>query len=281
MSTSDHTLAATTPLPDEFLGALLAEIDGDVVIGVLLAGSYARGDATPFSDVDLARFVPDAVGPGPKRFTYRDGRLVSIATKTVAAWRSELTRPERAIVAVPSLREARILLDKDGSLSALQREAMAFTWAPLQAAADTFASYVVMDSAEWVHKILGALPRRDASSIAYAAGRLHLNMVEVIAVQRGILIQSQNTYFRQVQESVGEDTLWTQCHSFLTGNVTSCDAIDATPPATPPAVERGLAALRLYHATIALLWPILLLAHREVVEQTLLVLRQAGFAPPS
>ena len=281
MSTPDHTLAAYAPLPDEFLGALLAEVDGDDLIGVLLGGSYARGDATPFSDIDLARFVPDAAGPGPKRFTYCDGRLVSIATKTVAAWRSEFTRPERAIVAVPSLREARILLDKDGSLSALQREAMAFTWEPLQAAADNFASYVVMDSAEWVHKILGALPRRDASSLAYATGGLHLNMVEVIAVQRGILIQSQNTYFRQVQASVGEDTLWTQCHSLLTGSVSSRDTIDATPPAAPPAVERGLAALRLYQATVALLWPILLPAHREVVGQTLLVLRQAGFAPPS
>jgi predicted nucleotidyltransferase len=281
MSTPDYILAANAPLPDEFLGALLAEIDGDDVVGVLLGGSYARGDATPFSDVDLARFVPDAVGPCPKRYTYRDGRLVSIATKTVAAWRTEFTRPERAIIAVPSLREARILLDKDGSLSALQWEAMAFTWAPLQVAADNFASYVVMDSAEWVHKILGALPRRDASSIAYATGKLHLNMVEVIAVQRGTLIQSQNTYFRQVEASVGEDTLWTQCHRYLTGSVSSWDAVDTTLPAAPPYVERGLAALHLYQATVALLWPILRPAHREVVEQTLLVLRQAGYAPPS
>src|SRR5207249_4201988 len=64
------------PLPDEFLNALVAELDDEDVVGIILGGSYVRGEATPYSDVDIARFVADASKLRPKRFLYRDGRLV-------------------------------------------------------------------------------------------------------------------------------------------------------------------------------------------------------------
>ena len=50
--------------------------------------------------------------------------------------------PERAIFVVPSVREARILLDKEGAFCALQHEAKVWTWEPLQADANYFASNV-------------------------------------------------------------------------------------------------------------------------------------------
>jgi predicted nucleotidyltransferase len=85
------------PLSEEFLNTLVAELDNDEIVGIIFGGSYARNEATPFSDVDLACFVADSVKPGPKRFIYRDGLLVSIGSRTVAGTHSELTRPERAI----------------------------------------------------------------------------------------------------------------------------------------------------------------------------------------
>ena len=48
---------------DTFLTELIAEIDDDTMRGIVLGGSHARGDATPYSDVDLACFVPDTLSP--------------------------------------------------------------------------------------------------------------------------------------------------------------------------------------------------------------------------
>src|SRR2546427_7798433 len=115
-----RTFGTVDALSEEFLNALLAELDNDETIGIILGGSYARNEATPFSDVDIACFVPDSLKPTPKRFIYRDGRLLSIGTKTVADIRSELARPERAIFIVSGFR--RLLLDKDGSVGRLMRE---------------------------------------------------------------------------------------------------------------------------------------------------------------
>ena len=56
---------------DIFLKELIAEIDNDTIRGIVLGGSHARGDATPYSDVDLACFVPDTFRPLRKRYLYR------------------------------------------------------------------------------------------------------------------------------------------------------------------------------------------------------------------
>jgi predicted nucleotidyltransferase len=122
--TKQRTVKTVEPLSQAFLNGLIAELDGDEVVGIILGGSYARNEATPFSDVDIACFVTDSTNLAPKRFTYRDGRLVSIGSITIAGVRSELARPERAIFIVSGHR--RILLDKDGSVSRLMREIKTF-----------------------------------------------------------------------------------------------------------------------------------------------------------
>ena len=51
------------PLSDAFVKELATEFDNDHIRGIVLGGSHARGDATPYSDVDLACFVPDTFQP--------------------------------------------------------------------------------------------------------------------------------------------------------------------------------------------------------------------------
>src|SRR6266699_4967837 len=102
-------------LSEEFLNALVAELDNDEIVGIILGGSYARGEARPYSDVDIACFVRDAVKPPQKRFFYRDGLLVSIGAKTVAAIRADLGKPERVFLFTAG--RWRVLLDKDGSIA--------------------------------------------------------------------------------------------------------------------------------------------------------------------
>src|SRR4030081_2902613 len=126
-------------LTDQFLATLVAELDDAGSAGIILGGSHARGDATAYSDVDIACFVVDDTGNRKKRFIYRDGYLVSIATKAIASVRADLFRPNAAIRVVPGLSHCLILQDKDGSVGALLRDIESFTWEPLREAACHYA----------------------------------------------------------------------------------------------------------------------------------------------
>ncbi|MCH8205740.1 MAG: nucleotidyltransferase domain-containing protein [Chloroflexi bacterium] len=112
------------------LARIVMELDDGDTVGVALTGSHARGDPTDYSDVDVLRFVqclPEQEGDR-YRLEVRDGHLFSVTTTTVAEKTGELTRPEKAIWAVPGLRQARVLLDKEGSLAELKLEADDFSW---------------------------------------------------------------------------------------------------------------------------------------------------------
>src|SRR5258708_5182744 len=157
-------------------------------------------------------------------------------------WRTQMTQPERAIYAVPSVRELRILLDKDGSLARLQQEAFAFRWEPLQPAADAFADNVLQQMPEYVHKLLGGIATRDESMMAFAVGELAHFVTGAVATQRGMLVVSQNTLYRQLWEELGLESAWTRAHA-----AAACSAaMRHTPaPASAPPIARPFAAPRL------------------------------------
>jgi predicted nucleotidyltransferase len=86
MSNEPHT---TPLLSNEWLHALVSELANENIIGIILGGSHVRGEATAYSDVDIACFISDSATLPRKRFIYRDGHLVNIEAKTVAAVRHE------------------------------------------------------------------------------------------------------------------------------------------------------------------------------------------------
>lgn len=258
-----------TPLSDEFLQTLVTEIDSDDVTAVILAGSHVRGTATPYSDVDFARFVRTPAQVKPKRYFYREGRLISVVTWSLDFMEESITRPEHAIWRVPALREARILLDKEGAFAAFQQRLADFRWDTLQEQANAWASDVLMLFGEFAHKMLGALMTRDEATMAYATQDLLWTLPEVVAVQRGVLIEGSNRYYAQVQEAAGKDSAWTHFHRLAL-------CLEPLPADLTPAEARGIAALRLYEETARLLRDVLLPDDRAVIEQTLQVIEEAS-----
>ena len=251
-------------LSESFLRRLVAECATEGIVAVALAGSYARGDATRWSDVDIIRYAATMPETTEGRYilAIRDGRLVSVSTTTIAAKAAEMTRPESAIFVVPGLRQARILHDPTGALAALHQQACDFAWKPLQSAANAYASEMVMGLAEEAHKLLGALSRYDESAMSYTTYGMVLGLTRAVAVGRGVLIESENSYFRQAQEAAGADSAWTRYHRLAAGFVA-----DSSP--APPAISAGIAALHLYRETAQLLATLLLSRHRPVIEATL------------
>lgn len=257
-------------LSDPFIKSALEKIDSPHVIGIGIVGSYARGQESKYSDVDFDIFVSQQPENPYDRYTLRywDDKLISLKYTLLEDERTALTDPRRAIWAVPGLQGMKILLDKDGSMAGLQKAAMEFKWSPLQHIADEFAAEEVMGNAEEVHKILNGLARGHESTVLYATWGLVKNMLEAVAVQRGIMIVSENRYFDLIQDSVGRDSKWTSAFRTAWG-------LDY---ASSQYQSRGAAALKLYSLTAKLFDALVPDKHRDVVNRTLQLIKEAGYA---
>jgi Nucleotidyltransferase domain len=254
-------------LSHTFFQTLVAELDAAQIRGILLGGSYARGDATPYSDVDLACFVPDSFRPLRKRFLYREGHLISIALKTLAGVQQQLRDPYQALWIVPSFQQARVLLDKDGSMRQLKQLVEAFAWEPLRTEAIEVAGSLLTGDAEIIHKLLGNSWKENLSGVAYATTKLFDGATMAMALSSAVFITTDSLYYQEVEAAVGLDTAWTHYHRLLTGATTSAED-------TCSVQARGKLALQLYRETAQLLWPTLNEECRSVVEQVLTMIQQ-------
>lgn len=256
-------------LTDPFIQSVLEKIDSPDVIGVGIVGSYARGQESKYSDVDFDIYVSKLPENEYDRYTLRhwDNKLVSLKYALLDDELAAFTNPRRAIWAVPGLSRMKIVLDKDGSLAELQKLAQKFDWSLLQPAADKFAAEEVMGCAEEVHKILNGLARGHESTVLYATWGLVKCMLEAVAVQRGLMIVSENRYFELIQDSVGRDTKWVSVFRTAWG-------LDST---SSQYQSRGAAALTLYRLTAAMFDGLLSEKHRDVVKYTLRLIKEAGY----
>ncbi len=257
-------------LSDLFIQSVLQKINSPDVVGVGIVGSYARGEEGKHSDVDLDIYVSKLPENPYDRYTLRhwENKLVSLKYTLPDDERAALTNPRRAIWAVPGLRGMKILLNKDGSMGALQQAANDFDWSPLQSAADEFAAEEIMGNAEEVHKILNGLARGHESTVLYATWGLVKNMLEAVAVQKGIMIVSENGYFDLIQDSAGRDSKWTSAFRTAWGLDYSSSQYQS----------RGTAALTLYHLTAAMFDRLIPDKHRNVVNETLKAIKEAGYS---
>jgi hypothetical protein len=260
-----------TTLTERELATLIARFGGDEVEALGLTGSYARGQATAYSDVDLLRFV--AQEPESGRAQYRlwlvDGRLVSVSTTTLASKRAELTRPQSAIWAVGGLRQMRILADRAGGLAALLAEARAFTWTPaLRAAAAEHASETLADLAEEAQKALGARERGDESAMLYAALGLQQLVIRAALVARGVLLDSENDWFDAALRLEPPDSRWRRLLRAVVG-------YGAPPAGIAPARGRTEAALWFYVEATRLLADTLTADDAALVAATVARIRAA------
>lgn len=257
------------PLSDSFVQSVIKKIDSPEIVGVGIVGSYARGQESKFSDVDFDIFVSELPGNEFERYTLRywDDKLISLKYTLLKEERAALKDPTRAIWAVPGLMGMKIVLDKDGSLAKLQKAAQEFDFSTLQTAANEYAAEQVMHCAEEVHKVLNGLARGHESTVLYAVWGLIKHLPGAVMVQRGLMITSENRFFDLIQESVGHDSKWTRAFRTAWG-------LD---PQASQFQSRGAAALRLYRLTARMLDDLIPDKHREVVNRTLQLIKEAGY----
>ncbi|RLT38771.1 MAG: hypothetical protein DWI57_11435 [Chloroflexi bacterium] len=235
---------------------------------IALLGSYARGDAGPFSDVDLLCLLPAGAAQPARTAFLIDGYLVTVNAVTPEQIDGWFTQPEQAVNVVVALRDAIPLQDADGLFAAAQRRAHAFTWTvEMQSKADRYASREMVGLIEESHKGLEGLRRNDVGRLLNARFGLSWLLAGLMRVQRGVLGNSDNSFYDDVRQAVGVESRWSDLLSIAFG---------VTPSASAPFSlhEEVTAGLRLYCETARLLADVLQPKDRPLIEATVARIEQ-------
>ena len=177
---------------------------------IVLMGSFARGDAGWFSDVDLVRFVREDAGADPDGKTHIvDGRLVVVSEVTPSSVRDWFTEPEVACECIRGARTGKPLWDPEGYYQEIQDRACRFVWdETMQEKANRWASEKLVGWAEEVHKGLGGLRDGHTGRLLNARFGLSWGLTHVMRVQRGVLLSGDNDSYLEVAAAIGADSQW-------------------------------------------------------------------------
>jgi len=177
---------------------------------IALMGSFARGEAGEFSDVDLIRFIPKENQHefGIESYLIKD-QLVVVSTVKLDETDTWFSQPEAATRWITGLRQAKPLWDPVSCFQSIQQRARKFVWNNhLQKQADAYASREMVGWIEEVHKGLEGLRRKDSGRLLNARFGLSWGLMNVMRVQRGVLVASDNTTYTEVTVSIGNHSTW-------------------------------------------------------------------------
>jgi hypothetical protein len=229
------------------MATLIERFAPEEAVGVFLAGSRARGNAGPYSDVDWIRLARDDEGLAGDGSYLIDGRLVVVNSLTPTFVETIFSEPTVTCDYLMGLRTAQILLDREGQIARLQRRARDFVWdAAMQSKADLWAAEQMVGIIEEAHKGLEGVRRHDIGRLLNARFGLSWILSGIVKVQRGVLLSSDNGIWDDVNRAVGETTAWVHYRSAAFG-------IDDGSGRPPSLRDQVIAGLRLYVLTADLI----------------------------
>lgn len=158
--------------------------------------------------------------------------------------------------------------DADGysdiDLVLFKLRAVGFSWdSAMQKKADRWASEALAGWAEEVHKGLGGLQSGDTGKLINARHGLSWGLMNVMRVQRGVLITSDNSAYREVVAAIGVGTEWARL---------SRDAFALTNLGLRDQIRAGL---RLYVLTVSALQDCLDAEFRHVIDDTVNLIQRS------
>ena len=186
------------PVAHRVADELVAEGAGAVVV----AGSHARGEAGPDSDLDLLAVGEESY---PPRLDVREGVLISVSMQPPARHRESFEEPELMCEGVPGWREALVLRDPSGVGAALVREAREWTWGPREERCDAWVAEEVTARAETVHKLVSALGRGDPLTASAKRHLLATRLARAMAVHHRVLYGSETRLWGPVSAAMGRE----------------------------------------------------------------------------
>ncbi|MET9109118.1 nucleotidyltransferase domain-containing protein [Streptomyces zhihengii] len=165
----------------------------------VLVGSHARGDATPWSDIDVV-----CVGNGPG-YVFRLTGLgpVSWSFATADEHLANMANPHSCGQVVPAWRDALILDDPHGRARELVDHARRWTWDLLDPAPEVWAAQAVYGYAEEVMKLHRAIARADPVNARVQASILAVHLAPVVAGGTRTFFPSENHLWHLLADRLG------------------------------------------------------------------------------
>jgi len=180
--------------PAELTDRLVADLVSEGAHVVALTGSYARGNATRRSDLDVI-----VIGEAPRYVVeMRHGLLVAQAWSTEAEQRRRFGDPREVGAAVPGWREAVILHDPDARGARLKEEALAWSWQQIDELSDEWVADQLVGYAEEVQKLVEAVESQNVLTAAVLRTLLAFRMPRIVSVYHRLLYGSENVRWDQV-----------------------------------------------------------------------------------
>jgi hypothetical protein len=176
-------------------------------IAVVLAGSYARGEASARSDLDLY-----AIGTGPGyQLHLHHGTLVSTSWRTLDEEQDAFRNPALAGAAVPGWRTAMILHDPHGVAAILKERAGCWTWDEIgDGCIDAWVAEELTGLAEEVYKLVSMLEAGNLQAAAVQRSVIALRVPMILATHLRILYDTENVLWTLVAERLGPEWARTQ-----------------------------------------------------------------------
>jgi hypothetical protein len=254
---------------DALASALIERFDGADVKAIVLMGSHARGDAGPYSDVDLVRFISEPGDFRAETHNYLiDQRLVVVNDRGPVEVENWFSAPEEVSNVIGGLRSARPLLDRDQTFARIQARARSFAWdRAMQQKADAWASRQMVGWIEEVHKGLEGLRRNDLGRLLNARHGFSWGLSRVVQVQRGVLLSGDNAFYDELADAVGWDSEWVRLRRITFG-------IAGENESAPSLREQVTAGLNLYVVTAEMLVGVLRPEDEPLVAETVHLIRQ-------
>jgi len=247
-----------------FLQTLIERFDDPKIDALVLMGSYARGQAHQYSDVDLARFT-SAYGDGRSQ-EFRGliaDQLVVVNNLGPTAVNDIFTKPEIASSYLAGLRFARPLRDRNNTFADIQARAQAFTWdSDMQMKANQWASEALAGWSEDMRKGLAGLITNDIGRLLSARFASSWGLSRIMQIQRGVLHTSGHDFYHAVSDAVGTGSEWVRLRRIAF-------AISGASDSAPTLREQVVAGLQLYIETAQLLETALQPEDKPLIKQTI------------
>jgi hypothetical protein len=240
---------------------LVNRFDAPFVRSIVLMGSYARGEAGTYSDIDIVRFIDGMQQTDSSSFLV-DGHLVVVSNVTPEEVERWFNDPEMATSTIVGVRRAIPLLDRKSYFAGIQERAAAFQWDQImQERADQWASTMMVGLIEEVHKGLAGLQKNDIGRLLNARYGLSWSLSRVIRVQQGIFISGDNGFYDAVIQAMEPHPEWGRLLRTTFG-------IESDEGKAPTLYEQVRAGLQLYILTAEILGSALKAEDRPLVTHT-------------
>ncbi|MFW9917716.1 MAG: nucleotidyltransferase family protein [Candidatus Thorarchaeota archaeon] len=190
--------------PEKFLRAFNKAVEEEKarkgVLAIYATGSFARGQAGRFSDIDLMLVLEEGHISPLERLEYRyiENILVGFRRASLDEMLKEFKTPLEWLWNKEGVQNIKIAYDPHNVIQKLQ-EHVEKEW-PTTAQFREAASREVVKTVEYIHKLLNAHLREDWLNLLYAAFIIQGNLTNALFLFNEIPIKSENSFEEQLLE---------------------------------------------------------------------------------